>query len=94
MTCFECSVFKFARSKREIDVLRDICSHYKCLLTPLSVIVNLPSRHLCVPVLDNIAWFASTFYNFTPYQVLILLHDFEDADPELEYADLELDNLF
>ena len=72
-------------SLREIDLSRHICSHYRCLLTLLSFIVALPFRYVSASVFSDIAWFASVFYNYTPYQGVALLHDFEKHSTKHEY---------
>ena len=40
-------------SLREVVLLKDICSHYRCLLTPLSVIIVLPFRYVSASVFST-----------------------------------------
>lgn len=61
----------------ELDLLRDICSHFRCLLTPLPVLIRIPRRYVEEKSFHNIAWFASTFFGYSGSAVSGLLMAFE-----------------
>ena len=64
---------------REIDLLRDVCSHHRSLLTPIAVTLSIPVAYLDRPEFIDVAWFASSFFHYSSGRVSTLLVALDEA---------------